>query len=354
MKIESDFITGKNKVNFTNSLNAPLLYLKLSVNSETIIPDTNDLIIYVDNDEDGLNRKTYAYTLNNKLQLNDQFIIESKILNNNLNMTAYIKNEEKLEYIDYEPINTFDGNNYLSTNYENIEIELIYPENNDLSKRYLLNSIYNESESINEADNNFNAFTKDENGINLDVNNLNVGCITNSNNNFSVDTDGNILANSITLKNGVNLNYEDLFDKIYPVGSIYISVNNINPSTIFTGTWEEFARGRTLVGVDESQNEFNEVLKTGGNKLLQSHIHTGTTNVTGSHQHTGNTLEVQKKTSSSSDCARNISSSYDHVGVTITNPAGDHSHTFTTESAGAGDSGNLQPYITCYIWKRIS
>ena len=58
---------------------------------------------------------------------------------------------------------------------------------------------------------------------------------------------------------------------------------------------EQFAIGRTLVGVDTGQSEFNTVLKTGGHKELQSHNHSGTISNSGSHQHTGNTLEVQYK-----------------------------------------------------------
>ena len=35
---------------------------------------------------------------------------------------------------------------------------------------------------------------------------------------------------------------------MYPVGSVYITYNNVNPGTFLGGTWERFGQGRTLVG----------------------------------------------------------------------------------------------------------
>lgn len=47
---------------------------------------------------------------------------------------------------------------------------------------------------------------------------------------------------------------ETLFNRIYPVGSIYMSVNSTNPGTIFGGTWEQI-QGRYLLGAGTpSQN----------------------------------------------------------------------------------------------------
>ncbi|WP_396129895.1 phage baseplate protein, partial [Faecalicoccus pleomorphus] len=39
-----------------------------------------------------------------------------------------------------------------------------------------------------------------------------------------------------------------LVDLVYPVGSLYMSTNSTNPSTLFGGTWEPYAQGRTIIG----------------------------------------------------------------------------------------------------------
>ena len=35
---------------------------------------------------------------------------------------------------------------------------------------------------------------------------------------------------------------------LYPVGSVYISINNVNPATYWGGTWQKIGEGRTLMG----------------------------------------------------------------------------------------------------------
>lgn len=130
------------------------------------------------------------------------------------------------------------------------------------------------------------------------------------------------MSKSIQLKNKDN---EKMYPHpYYPVGSIYLSVNDTNPSKWFGGTWEQIAKGRTLVGVDTSQTEFNTVKKTGGSKYLQAHSHGF-----------GGWIDWYTKGS-----AQGI------IGIGTT--AG------TTSTAGSGDAGNLQPYFTCYIWCRTA
>lgn len=123
----------------------------------------------------------------------------------------------------------------------------------------------------------------------------------------------------------------------FPVGSIYISVNNINPSTYFGGTWEAFGTGRTLVGVDTSQTEFNSVKKTGGSKYLQAHDHANTV-LTRKYQDLCYGLDATFFAGEPSGQGQ----------YNITRWSGDV-HGVTT-----GNSGNLQPYITVYMWLRTA
>ena len=58
-----------------------------------------------------------------------------------------------------------------------------------------------------------------------------------------------------------------LLNLIYPVGSIFMSVNNVNPGTYLTGTtWEAWGSGRVPVGVDSNDTSFDTVEETGGGK----------------------------------------------------------------------------------------
>ncbi len=59
-----------------------------------------------------------------------------------------------------------------------------------------------------------------------------------------------------------NEEIESLQGKIYPVGSIYVGVDNTEPSSLFGGEWEFLAEGHLLVGLDqESEEALNELLQ---------------------------------------------------------------------------------------------
>ena len=156
----------------------------------------------------------------------------------------------------------------------------------------------------------------------------------------------------------------------YPVGSIYISINKTNPEELFGGTWETWGSGRVPVGVDDNQTEFNTVEKNGGEKNVAL-----TVNQMPKHSHT-----FSGTTSTASLVGRFMAEAWNThwadgiVKLTVPNPNlsgtsgngfgqgnytidASHSHTVTGtigEAGGGGAHNNLQPYITCYMWKRTA
>src|SRR5699024_6728084 len=47
------------------------------------------------------------------------------------------------------------------------------------------------------------------------------------------------------------LTVKEIMNEIYPVGSIYTSTSETNPSEKFGGVWKRFGEGKTLIGIDE-------------------------------------------------------------------------------------------------------
>jgi Membrane protein involved in colicin uptake len=139
---------------------------------------------------------------------------------------------------------------------------------------------------------------------------------------------------------------KELVDIIYPIGSIYMSVTSTSPATLFGGTWVRWGNGRIPVGVDASQTEFNTVEKTGGSKYLQNHKH--------ATQDSNYGFTTYK--SGGSIARLNVQTVSPGTKMSFTADAGtkDIDYSKETASAGSGNSENLQPYITCYMWKRTA
>lgn len=142
-----------------------------------------------------------------------------------------------------------------------------------------------------------------------------------------------------------------LIDTIYPVGSIYMSTSPTSPVDLFgAGTWESWGNGRVPVGVDASQTEFSSVEKTGGEKT-----HTLTVNEMPSHSHDGITVKNFEDTHRMAYANMAKPSNGDAAYWSLQNTTDISEMTAKTVSTGGGSAhNNLQPYITCYMWKRTA
>ncbi|MDD3340919.1 MAG: prepilin-type N-terminal cleavage/methylation domain-containing protein [Bacilli bacterium] len=124
-------------------------------------------------------------------------------------------------------------------------------------------------------------------------------------------------------------------NETYPVGSIYISTSSTSPSILFGGVWEAYGTGRTLVGINSADGNFNTIGKTGGSTTttlaaanLPSHSHSipalsGSTSTAGNHAHTFS------GTSSSAGA-------HTHTFSGTTSAAGNHTHNVYNYNPSAG------------------
>ncbi len=134
-----------------------------------------------------------------------------------------------------------------------------------------------------------------------------------------------------------DLDIKNIFLSMYPVGSIYITTSATNPGTLFGGVWRAFAPGRVLVGVNPSDSDFSTSGKMGGSKT-----HTLTVNEMPKHVHT-QTLHWSAQAGNSSVVS---------PALETNDPREYSTYPTTGETGGGQPHNNLQPYITCYMWRR--
>lgn len=175
------------------------------------------------------------------------------------------------------------------------------------------------------------------------------------------------LNNSLAMKVG----YGDLFDLIYPVGSIYMSVNEFDPAHLFGGTWVQI-KDKFLLASGESYSNGS----SGGSAdaVVVSHNHTQN-----SHNHSQNAhshspgsgrsfltapsgsgwLEIQGANISGSGyhyVATGDSSNYNvYTQGSGSATASNNAATATNNSTGVDGTGkNMPPYLAVNVWQRTA
>ena len=133
-------------------------------------------------------------------------------------------------------------------------------------------------------------------------------------------------------KNGIDVkNLTIRGNEIYPIGSIYMSVNDINPGTLFGGVWEQL-KDRFLLGAGDTYKEGN----MGGEAT--------------------HTLSIREMPSHTHDVYNENGGGYNlTVYTAINGEKKGYPNNIVTTSAGEGQAhNNMPPYLVVYMWKRIS
>lgn len=147
---------------------------------------------------------------------------------------------------------------------------------------------------------------------------------------------GKALTSNITIT-AADIGTSAIFLASHPVGSLFETTVSTNPGTLYGGTWAAWGGGRTPVGVNTADTSFNTVEKTGGAKT-----HTLTVQEIPNHDHDLNAVN---------EGVDNPNGGY-HPGWTFNKQ---YTAQVMSASTGGGQAhNNLQPYITCYIWKRTT
>lgn len=198
-----------------------------------------------------------------------------------------------------------------------------------------------------------NCFTEIEKGkVNSKFNKTTMKCFDSEDNKFSMDCEGNLVVNSIITRETNNL--ETNFEAIYPIGSVYISVNDINPSTLFGGTWEQIT-GRFLLGC--GANESNTTPYWGDCDAASLNCPLCETG--GEIKHT---LTIAELPQHNHQLFKNVPYGMpynDTSGVSLGGTGkinyGESYSPFSVGITGGGNShNNMPPYLAVSIWKRVA
>ena len=143
-----------------------------------------------------------------------------------------------------------------------------------------------------------------------------------------------------------------IWKECYPVGSIYMSVNSTDPSTLFGGSWERIQDQFLL-----SAGDTYAAGTTGGSadSVVVSHTHAQT-----AHSHGfANNDKVWTTASGATEPGNQISGTARYYAATAkkdytwrTRTTGETANIQATGVDGTGK--NMPPYLAVYVWKRIS
>jgi microcystin-dependent protein len=157
-----------------------------------------------------------------------------------------------------------------------------------------------------------------------------------------------------------------LLEQVYRIGCLYSTTDPTNPAIVFGfGTWEAYAAGRALVGVDTGDADFDTAGKTSGAKTvtlteaqMPSHTH-----VQASHGHLQDphthTIPVGATDDTSApfdraDAGTNAAGANASTSVGSTTATCQGTIAVNQNTGGGAAHPNVQPSIAIHIFRRTA
>lgn len=154
--------------------------------------------------------------------------------------------------------------------------------------------------------------------------------------------------NASNQKNDIDANalaitaLQTAINAMHPVGSIYLSADSTDPGTLFGGTWQRIAQGRTIIGA--GSNTTNTTDTYGSVNAGEFQPAAGERG--GEY---GNTLKTENLPSSV--WTTNADNPYIQ---TLFSPGNQYGMRSTSAQSQNKPHNNVQPYLAVYIWQRTA
>lgn len=143
-------------------------------------------------------------------------------------------------------------------------------------------------------------------------------------------------------------------DTFLKVGTVIERGDDINPSTIYGGTWQPYAQGQTTVGLDPDDPDFNEVGKTGGSKTAKYSLEHDSYAKIGGYATQPVVLQYVNKKGVSIEYNADTYATFSQGAALGPNDA-PKKQTRAMALGGTTDEGNnMQPYVVTRKWIRVA